>query len=183
MGDDDKNPGETGRSTKATSVESKMGPATLQGPRPREQADTHGCLSTHTTEATAEPIDCSTSPSAPLHQHPCGRFVGEDDSGAGVVASPPSPITPPLSPQSQAQNTALEEQEWEITKIVSKRRAGKGFEYKVHWKNTWLPKSELGNARRLLQEFEAQYRAQPGPKPHRPTRAGKGARDLGRLGL
>lgn len=27
--------------------------------------------------------------------------------------------------------------------------------YKERWRNTWLPGSKLGNAQRLLQEFEA----------------------------
>ncbi|KAL9131303.1 MAG: hypothetical protein Q9217_000738 [Psora testacea] len=43
VGNDDENPGETGSSTRAASVESKMGPATLQSPRLSEQAETHGC--------------------------------------------------------------------------------------------------------------------------------------------
>lgn len=145
--DDDEKPGENGGSTRATSVESKIGP--------NEQAEAHGCLSIQNTEPIAEPIDRPTSPGPALPQHLCKRIVGEDDHGAAVVASPPSAITSPLSPQSQAQNTALEEQEWEITEIVGKRRAGKGYEYRVRWKDTWLRRSELGNAQRLLKEFEA----------------------------
>ncbi len=46
-----------------------------------------------------------------------------------MIANPASVTTPPLSAQSQAQNTALEEQEWEITKIVGKRRVGRGYEF------------------------------------------------------
>lgn len=60
----------------------------------------------------------------------------------------------------QGRNTATEGQDWEVTKIVGKRRAGKGFEYKVKWKDTWLPKSEPRKARRLLLEFEARGRLQ-----------------------
>lgn len=112
-------------------MESKIGPAAFQGFLPTEQAKAQGCLSTHTTEPTTEPIDRLASPSAALPQHPRGRVVGEDNPGAAAVASSPSAITSPLSPQSHAQNAALEEHEWEITKIVDKRQAGKGYEYKV----------------------------------------------------
>lgn len=55
-------------------------------------------------------------------------------------------------------------EEWQIRKIVSKRRAGKGFEYRLRWKGTWLPRSEVRNARRLLQEFEAQGQVHCGRK-------------------
>ena len=149
-------------------MESKIGPATLQSPRPRKQAETHDCLSIHTAEPTNERICRPTSPSA---QHPFGGVIGEEDHGAAAVASPPSAITPPLSPH--AQNAALEEQEWEISKIVGKRRAGKGYEYKVRWRSTWLSKSDFGNVQRLLQEFEARARLQRGSKPSIPTRTEK----------
>ena len=78
------------------------------------------------------------------------------------------------SPPSRSRITALEEQDWEITKIVGKRRAGKGFEYRVEWKDTWLPKSELKNARRLLQEFEARGRLQRDLDLHGPARTARG---------
>ncbi len=56
-----------------------------------------------------------------------------------------------LVAQSPAHNAELEEQEWEITKIVGKRRVGKVYEYKVRWRSTWLPRRELGNAQQLLE--------------------------------
>lgn len=49
--------------------------------------------------------------------------------------------------------------EWEVKKIVDKRWVGKGYEHKVRWKESWLPRSELANAKRLLREFEARHRA------------------------
>jgi len=53
-------------------------------------------------------------------------------------------VTPPLPKQSQDQGgSALDEEEWEIVRIVGKRRREKGYEYKVCWKKTWLPKYEL----------------------------------------
>jgi len=69
---------------------------------------------------------------------------------------------------------AQNEEKWEIVRIVDKRRAGKGYEYRVRWKDTWLPRSELGNAERLMQDFEAQDEAHCGRKQGKPARAGKG---------
>ena len=46
-----------------------------------------------------------------------------------------------------------------------------GYEYRVRWKDIWLPRSELGNAQRLLQEFEVRHRVQCGWKQGRPARA------------
>jgi len=161
VGDDDEKPDETGGFTRATSVEPKIGPATLQSSPLREQTEAHGYLGTYTTKFTTEPIDRPISPSAALPQYPCGRVVSEDDHRAAAVASPPSAITPPLPRQSEARTPALEQDEWEFRKIVGKRRVGKGYEYKVRWKDTWLPTSELGNAQRLLREFEARHQPRP----------------------
>ncbi len=72
---------------------------------------------------------------------------------------------------SKSDPLVFEEVEWEIRKIIGKRRAGKGYEYKVRWKDTWMAKCELANAKRLLQEFEAQHRAHRGDGPRKPTRA------------
>lgn len=119
-----------GGSTRATSVDSKIGPVTLQSSHHREQVKTHGCLRTYTTEPTIRPIDRPTSQNTVLPQRPCGRVVSEEDHRAVAVAGPPSAIT---SQQSQAPNASLEEQEWEITKIIGKRRAEKGYEYMVRW--------------------------------------------------
>ncbi len=138
-------------------MESKIGPAALQSFPPREQAKTHGCLNPHATEPTTEPIDRPTSPSTALPQHPGGRVVGEDDHRAAAAASPPNAITPPLPQQSQGQGGSVSDKEdgkWEIVRIVTKRRRRGGDEYKVRWKSTWLPESELGNAQRLVREFE-----------------------------
>jgi len=50
--------------------------------------------------------------------------------------------------QGQRDSALDEEEEWEIVKIVGKRRTRS---YNVRWKNTWLlPRSKLGNAQELL---------------------------------
>ena len=73
--------------------------------------------------------------------------------------------------QEHGDKVQIGESEWEIKKIIDRRQMMSGIEYKVQWKNTWLPKGELGNARKLLREFEAQRRSQHRHKRGRPARA------------
>ena len=94
-----------------------------------------------------------------------------------MTAHPPYAITvtPPLPEQPQGQGrSALDKEEWEIVRIVGKRRRGKGYKYKVCWKETWLLERELGNAQELLRQFEAKHQAQRGGKRGRPAGADKG---------
>lgn len=81
--------GGNGRSTRATSVESELGPATSQDPPSQEQTETHAHLSTYTP--ITEPIDRPTSASAALFQEPYMRDGGEDDRTAAVVANLSAP--------------------------------------------------------------------------------------------
>ena len=101
--------------------------------------------------------------------------VDADDRGAVAVAASPSANPPPLSQPSPAPVPALEEgeDEWEIRKIVSKRRGKRGYEFRVRWKDTWLSRPELGNAQRLLKEFEKQRGAHCGRKLDKLVRADK----------
>ncbi len=71
-------------------------------------------------------------------------------------------------------NKGEEEQEWEIIRILGKRRTREGQEYKVRWEDTWLRRSELGNAQELLRKFDEKDRAQRGCKRGRPALADKG---------
>ena len=67
----------------------------------------------------------------------------------GTTDHQPHPIAPPPRPKrASGHNKAvpLESQQWEIRKIISKRRTRWGCEYNVVWANSWLPRSELGNA-------------------------------------
>ena len=56
----------------------------------------------------------------------------------------------------------MNKEEWEIVRIVNKRRMRRGDKYKVCWKETWLLERELGNAQELLREFKSKYQAQRG---------------------
>ena len=171
MEDDDEKTGETGASTRATSVESEIDTLHLQSSHPKEQPKTRSCMSPPTTEPTPTPINRPISSSVAL----CRDLGG--DGGITATVYPPHAITlpPPLVERPQDQGgSALNEEEWEIVRIVGKRRRGKGYEYKVCWKKTWLLERELGNAQELLWEFEAKHQAQRGGKRGRPARADKG---------
>ena len=92
---------------------------------------------------------------------------------SAIVGSADAVTTIPLTPkqlQGQGSRAEVEEQEWEVIKILDKRKTRSGTEYRVRWKSTWLPGSELGSAQRLLREYEAKGRAQHGPKRGRPAR-------------
>ena len=161
-------------------VESEVGTEHLLNSHLSEDPKTLGCLDTsNLPEPSIETLDRSTSPSIALSQHLHSRVVGEDDDVAAPAVGSPSVNTPLLPQQSEIGPLVFEEEEWEIRKILGKRRAGTGYEYKVRWKDTWLPKGELGKAQRLLQEFEKPM-AQRGFKPRAATRAGKAGRSLGR---
>ena len=167
--DDDERPGESGSSTRATRVESKLGPATLQDPPPPEKSETHARLSPCAPQPPTEPVDRPASPSVALPQHLDIQDAGAGDRTVAAVATPRCPSPPPLAQLSPAPAPALEEEEeeeeWEIRKIVAKRRAGEDDEFLVCWTNSWLRRSELGNAQRLLKEFEVRRRARGGRKP------------------
>ncbi len=177
MGDDDEKTSETSASTRTTSMESEIGTIHLQSSHPREQRKTHGCLSSPTTEPTPSFIDRPISSSVALSRDRVEQATCGGDRGITATIYHPHAITvpPTLAERPQDQGTsALNEEEWEITRIVGKRRRGKGYEYKVCWKKTWLLERELGNAQELLREFEAKYQAQQGGKRGRPARADKG---------
>ena len=71
----------------------------------------------------------------------------------------------------QSKPAHMESQQWEIRKVISKRRTRRGWEYKVGWANSWLPRSELENASRLVREFESKDSAQ------QKSRHGRSGRD------
>ena len=177
MEDDDETTGETSASTRAMSVESEISTVDLQSSHASGQPKTHGCLSPPTTEPYPSPIDRPISSSVALSWDRVEQATCGGDRRITATVYPPHAITVPPSlaerPQDQG-GLVLDEEEWEIAKIVGKRRRGKGYEYKVCWKETWLLERELGNAQELLREFEAKYQAQRGGKRGRPARADKG---------
>ena len=113
----------------------------------------------------ADPLD-RPPPHVAQPQRHSWRVDREDDQGADPVAGPLSATAPSPPQQNKARTPPLEE-EWEVRRIIAKRRVEKGFEYKVRWKDTWMTRSELANAKRLLQEFEAGGQAQERAKKRR----------------
>ena len=57
-----------------------------------------------------------------------------------------------------------EEEEWEVEKIINKRKVQGREKYLVWWKgytaeeNTWESRENLKNAMELVEEFEREYR-------------------------
>ena len=151
--EDNEKTGESGASTRAISVEPEIETVRLLSSLRREKLKAFKGLDALTAlDPPVEPLDRSYSPNVALPQHSDGGAVAMDEHGAAAVANTPSASA---FLQSEVGPLVLEKEEWEIAKIVGKRRARKGHEYKVRWKSTWLPRSELWNAWRLLREFEA----------------------------
>jgi len=130
--DDGGKTGESGASTRATSVEPEIGTAHLLSSHPREELKTLGGLDALTTpDPPVEPLHRPTSLDVAPPQHSDQLIVGEQDNGAPAVASPPRVSTPPPLQQSEAAPLVLREEEWEIRKIIGKRRAGIRFCIKI----------------------------------------------------
>ncbi len=179
--DNNEKTGETDASTRAISVESEIDTIRPQSSHPRKQLKTHCCWTPSTprpiTETTTSSFDCPISPSTALSHDQIEQTIrGGNYGGAGIVHPPHAIIvTPPRPEQPQDQgSSALDKEEWEIVRIVGKRQRGKGYEYEVCWKKTWLLERELGNAQELLREFEAKHQTQRGGRRGRPARADKG---------
>ena len=141
-----------------------------------KQLKTHYCSNFN---ATVESFNRLCSLSITLFEDRERRTVDANDHNgrtSATVGSASATATRPLGTeqhQGPGGPAEVEEQVWEITEILEKRAAGSEMEYRVRWKDTWLPRSELGNAQGLLKKFEAKGRAH-GRKRGRPARTDKG---------
>ncbi|KAL9128170.1 MAG: hypothetical protein Q9217_003095 [Psora testacea] len=169
--DNEEKTGKTGGSARVTSM---IDTVHLKSSHPREPPKTHGCLGPTTTGPTTEPTsslsDRPISSSVALSYDRVKQAISGGDHRAAATVHPPHAITVPssLSEQHQDQgDSILDEEDWEIARIVGERRRGKGYEYK-------LLERELGNAQELLRESEAKRQAQRGGKRGRPARADQG---------
>lgn len=134
--DDEEKTGETGGSTRAKSMESKIGTVHLQSSHPRERPKTHDCSSPTTTEPTTSPFDRPIPPSVAPSRDPVEQAIPGGDRVAAATVYPLHAVivTPPLPEQLQDQGgPALDDEEWEIVRIVYKRWTEKGYEYEVCW--------------------------------------------------
>ena len=156
-------------SAKATSVEPELEAAHLPSLHLRDELETHGCFDTPTTlKLLVEPLHRPASLDVALPWHLDRMIVGKAEDRTAMGASPPNASSPPPPQQSEAHTCILEE-EWEIATIAGKRRAGTDNQYKVRWSRSWLLRGDLGNAQRLLQEFETRRRAHRGRKQGKPA--------------
>ena len=104
---------------------------------------------------------------------------GEYGAAATVNPSGVTAATPPSPEREGRRDLAQDEEEnWEIVKMVGKRRTRKGCEYKVRWKDTWMSDSELRNAARLVREYDALVRGQRGGQRGRPAVVGKNGQSV-----
>ncbi|KAL2048967.1 hypothetical protein ABVK25_010820 [Lepraria finkii] len=104
---------------------------------------------------------------------PDGTFPGskgvQPKLHSATIPRGPATGTATSPPIEQAQGRGNAEEEWDIREILGKRTTVSGTEYMVRWENTWLPKGRLGNAQKLLREFEAKRQARHGRKRGRPA--------------
>jgi len=115
-----------------TTIEPKVETAYLFNSHLSEDSKVLGCLDvSNIPEPLVEPLDRSISPDVALSQHLHGRVVGEDEDVEAPVASSLSANTSLLPRQSGVNPLVFEEKEREIRKILGKRRARTGYEYKV----------------------------------------------------
>ncbi len=171
VGDDSVMADDIGAFTTASTVEPKIETTHLRllGSQPMEKPKTLDDLDAPTIpQRRIKSLDRPTSPDVALIQYPHRGSVRKDNYGAAAVASTPTVISPPFPQQPQGQDDPASDEgghdEWEISRIVGRRRTGKGIEYELEWRRTWKPEGELGNAQRLIQEFEMRRRARRGGK-------------------
>lgn len=142
MIDEEENSDEISSSTRATSMDPEIGITYLESCHPKEQSKTCDCLSPSANiKPVVSPCDHPNSPSNALFHDRVKETIPEDNRGAAATVHLPhnTIITSPLPEQSQVQGRVVLDEEWEIVRIVGKRLRGKGYEYKICWKETWLP--------------------------------------------
>ena len=170
--DEDIKTGDESTSAKIESIMSEIDTADtqLKTPCSIKEPKTHHCSDPNATaEPSITPFEDRERRSihANVHTGRTSAIVGS----ASAIAARSLTTKQHQAPGGPAE---AEEQEWEITGILEKRAAGSETVYRVRWKDTWLPRSELGNAQGLLEKFEAKGRAQHGRKRGRPAWTNKG---------
>lgn len=97
------------------------------------------------TEPTTSLFDRSASPSVALSQDRGRQTLHGGDHGATATVDPLSvtAATPLSLEQLQDQRaSALDEEEWEIVRIIGKRGMRRGYEYKVHQTQSLCDRSD-----------------------------------------
>lgn len=80
----------------------------------------------------------------PIHGFLKGIRIGRDtDFNLEFRLEEPQPAAPIIDPNHQ----------WEIRKIIGQKMVGREKHYRVEWKETWMPESELAGAEELVEAF------------------------------
>lgn len=177
MKNDEEKTSETDDSIKITSM--KIDIIHLKSFHSREQSKTYDCLSSAAIiesfiESLINFFHRLISLSVALFCDSVEQTISENDREAATIIHFSYIITVSLSLLEQHQNQedlALHEKEWEIVRIVDKRRREKNYEYKMCWKKTWLRECKLENTQKLLRDFKAKSWAQCEDKRERLTYA------------
>jgi hypothetical protein len=69
-----------------------------------------------------------------------------------------------MCPQHTVAHDSTDGALWEIRRITSMRKVDSVQEFRVAWAQTWMPESELGGARELVDEFKARLSVRHGKK-------------------
>jgi hypothetical protein len=69
-----------------------------------------------------------------------------------------------MCPQHTVAHDSTDGTLWEIRRITGMRKVDGVQEFRVAWAQTWMPESELGGARELVDEFKARLSVRHGKK-------------------
>ena len=104
-----------------------------------EEMPIHGYFTLKTIASKV--VYCLTF-SQELLPHPQDQRQGQD---CATVFKGPQSAAPVADPNHQ----------WEIRKIIGQKMVGRESHYRVQWKDTWMPESELAGAKELVDTFRA----------------------------
>jgi hypothetical protein len=104
-----------------------------------EEIPIHGYLTLKTIESKV--VYCLTFSQELL---PCSRGWGQRQDSTTDLEEPQS-VAPVADPNHQ----------WGIRKIIGQKMVGCERHYRVEWKDTWMPESELAGAKELMDAFVA----------------------------
>lgn len=130
------------------------------------------------------PLSGGTALNSPLQRSPPPISEGDEDDGTLSSSSnssaastartnPASESAPPTKPQLCLQLIDAN-QDWEVRQIIGKEDINGEPHYLVDWQPTLLPRHSLGDAKELVDNFEARLKARRGVKN------GRGRPDLKR---
>ena len=179
--DTEKNDAENSSSDNNDTLQTSGGSSPLSEGHERKAAITK-CESPSHTQRISNRINSSGSTEV---QQKCRQL----DDGLSMAAASET-ISPRTSPQSIAQHSLSNKElpcsqpspkhlcfddQWEVKRIVGKRRGENGWEYKIVWKSTWHPKTDL-SCSKLIKEFQQRVASKEPYREEKTRRAGRNKR-------